>query len=288
MRRVSQARVARRLPAGWLAEARALISQLVAASTLQRARLIKKNAAVWSQVRGALWAAGGEKCWYSEALLPEGQAEVEHFRPKGRLSGEKYAGYWWLAFDWRNYRLASHLANVRRFDHLNGAMRGKGSYFPLAAGARATFVAIPPADDPLRVKCEKPLLLDPIEADDVRLLTFDQDGLPRHDPVAATTAGEKERVEKSIAFYSLDDGMLNARRADLWKVVHGWSEELEQLFSIEDKRPFNADELRRLSELRNLVADAIDQGAEFSAVAITALRTRGDRGWNTELVAAAG
>jgi hypothetical protein len=255
---------------------------------LQRARVIKNNAVVWSEVRAALWQAGGEKCWYSEVLIPEGQAEVEHFRPKGRLSGERYAGYWWLAFDWRNYRLASRLVNARRIDSLVGALRGKGSYFPLLAGTRAAFTAAPPADDPLCVKCERPTLLDPVDADDVRLLSFDQDGLPRPDRHHANTSEARERVEKSIAFYALDDGLLNARRSEIWKATLVWSEEFDGLMTTSDTRPLTHAEQKRLGELRNLIADAIDQGAEFSAVAIAALRLPGKRGWNEALLAAAG
>ena len=45
------------------------------------------------------------------------------------------------------------------------------------------------------------------------------------------------------------------------------------------------DQLRQVT-LINLIADAIDQAAEFSAVAIAALQIRGNRGWNTELLGA--
>ena len=286
MRRVSPARVRRRLPPVWLAKANALIAQLAGASVLQRARIIKKNAPLWSKIKEALWAAGGEKCWYSEVLLPIGQVEVEHFRPKGRLHGEKFAGYWWLAFNWQNYRVASHLANTRRFDHLNQGLRGKGAYFPLAAGVRGLFIAQPPANDPLCIGCESPLLLDPVDANDVKLLTFDQDGLPRPDPVRCIGKPTTDRVIKSIEFYSLDDGILSARRADTWKRVLEWSDELEVLIVADEQVPLSVQDQHRRTELINLIADAIDQCAEFSSVAIAALRVRGSRGWNTALLEA--
>jgi hypothetical protein len=287
LRRVSLGRVQRRLSADWLARARALIIALAAANTLQRARLIKKNAALWSEIKEALWAAGGEKCWYSEVLLPLGAAEVEHFRPKGRLSGELFAGYWWLAFDWRNYRVASHLANTRRYDKVNKGLRGKGSYFPLSAGIRANYIAVPPAHDPLCVACEAPLLLDPTDISDTKLLTFDQDGLPGPDPVRCNSQVLKDRVEKSVAFYSLDDGVLNGRRADIWRQVLGWSEEIEILMAEAEAGPLNMSQEERLRILNNLIADSVDQGAEFSSVAMAALRIRGDRGWNTAVLNAA-
>lgn len=286
MRRVSPERVRRRLPAVWIARANALVAQLVGASVLQRARIIKKNAPLWSEIKEALWAAGGEKCWYSEVLLPMGEVEVEHFRPKGRLNGELFPGYWWLAFNWNNYRIASHLANTRRYDRVNSGLRGKGGYFPLVGGVRGGFIPAPPANDPLCIRCESPLLLDPVNANDVRLITFDQDGLPGPNPFHCNTQPGIDRVRRSIEFYSLDDGILTARRADVWKRVLEWSDEMEQLVSAGERAVLNEKEQQRQETLTNLIADAIDQSAEFSSVAIAALQVRGNRGWNTALLGA--
>jgi hypothetical protein len=286
MRRVSPERVRRRLPAAWITRAKALVAQLAGASVLQRARIIKKNAPLWSEIKEALWAAGGEKCWYSEVLLPMGEVEVEHFRPKGRLNGEKFPGYWWLAFNWNNYRIASHLANTRRYDRVNSGFRGKGGYFPLVGGVRGAFVPAPPANDPLCIRCEMPLLLDPVNATDVRLITFDQDGLPGPHPIHCSTQPGIDRVRLSIAFYSLDDGILSARRADVWKQVLEWSDEMEQLVSAGEAAVLSEQEQQRQETLTNLIADAIDQSAEFSSVAIAALQVRGNRGWNTALLGA--
>lgn len=286
MRRISLVHVRRMLPKDWIQRANELIAQMAQASVLQRARIIKKNAPLWSEIKQALWAAGGEKCWYSEVLLPLGDVEVEHFRPKGRLSGEKFPGYWWLAFNWKNYRVASHLVNTRRYDKLNGGLRGKGGYFPLQAGVRGTYVGNPPANDPLCVECESPLLLDPSNVNDVQLITFDQDGLPGPNPFYCSAQPSIERVQRSIEFYSLDDGVLSARRADVWKRVLEWSDEFEQLVTASEVAALCERDLKRQETLTNLIADAIDSSAEFSAVAIVALQVRGNRGWNTALLGA--
>lgn len=286
MRRIFLERVRRRLPKDWIPRANALIAQMAGASLLQKARIIKKNAPLWSEIKEALWAAGGEKCWYSEVLLPIGHVEVEHFRPKGRLSGEIFPGYWWLAFNWNNYRVASHLANTRRHDRINGGLRGKGGYFPLQAGVRGVFIANPPANDPLCVSCETPLLLDPTNVKDVQLITFDQDGLPGPNPFYCKAQNSIERVKRSIEFYSLDDGVLSARRADVWKLVLGWVDEMEKLVTRGEAAALSEEDQLRQVTLINLIADAIDQAAEFSAVAIAALQIRGNRGWNTELLGA--
>lgn len=110
--------------------------------------------------------------------------------------------------------------------------------------------------------------------------------LPRPDPVRCIGTPTTDRVIKSIEFYSLDDGILSARRADTWKRVLEWSDELEALIVADEQAPLSVQDQHRSKELINLIADAIDQCAEFSSVAISALRVRGNRGWNTALLEA--
>jgi hypothetical protein len=282
MRYIAQFKVRRELPAQWIVKSRDLQAQLAGATPLQRARIIKANGSHWSELKHALLIASGRKCWYSEVVLSEGEAEVEHYRPKGRLSGEKFAGYWWLAFSWQNFRIASKIANARRFDRINGGLRGKGSYFPLVAGTRGNFIDPPTDDDPLGISSERALLLDPTVRSDVDLITFDQDGLPSVNPRVSDDDVISNRVKQSVDFYALDDGLLNARRSDQWKRVRQWGVELDKLFS-QPVSGLAGRESDRIDELQSLIADAIDQGAEFSSVALAALKTLGNRGWNTRL-----
>lgn len=284
MRRVSQKRVSRRISAQWLRSARVLLDSMAVATSLQRARIIKKNSALWSEIKDALWHAGGEKCWFSEVELSIGEVEVEHFRPKGRVCGVRHGGYWWLAFDWRNYRLASHLVNTRKTDPINKGLRGKGTYFPLVAGVRGNYINPPPPSDPLCVNGERALLLDPIDAMDVKKLIFDQDGLPGPHPVHCKNATDVQRVNESIEFYALDDGVLNGRRADVWRNILIWCEQIETILS--EVGDMSEARQNRFNDLINFISDSIDQGAEFSAAALAALRSWGDRGWNTELIQA--
>jgi 5-methylcytosine-specific restriction endonuclease McrA len=96
-----------------------------------RRTFIDEHEAECSAIRGALWAIGQMKCWYSEASLQQPEGQVEHYRPKRRLSGAGHGGYWWRAFDWTNLRLAHPTVNRRKTDYLTGKRVGKGSYFPL-------------------------------------------------------------------------------------------------------------------------------------------------------------
>jgi hypothetical protein len=85
----------------------------------------------------------GNKCWYSEVPLEGADPNVDHFRPKGQVREvdadlqnlqTTSPGYWWLAFECRNFRLSSMHANQRRVDtDTNG---GKSDYLPVL-GSRA-------------------------------------------------------------------------------------------------------------------------------------------------------
>lgn len=60
------------------------------------------------------------KCAYCESK--EHKPEVEHFRPKGRVSGENHSGYFWLCYEWSNLLPACHFCNTEN---------GKRDKFPI-------------------------------------------------------------------------------------------------------------------------------------------------------------
>jgi len=74
------------------------------------------------------------KCWYSEAPDAVSDWHVDDYRSKKRTLDEdktEYDGYHWLAFDWKNYRIAGSFPNSPHKDG-EGVTRGKWDYFPLA------------------------------------------------------------------------------------------------------------------------------------------------------------
>ena len=104
--------------------------------------------------------------------------DVEHFRPKkeAKRSASTDDGYWWLAFDYMNFRACGNVGN-----------RKKGGWFPLQAGSLCSTYAN---------RCEEsetPYLLDPIDVHDVTLLAFDDEGKAIATPNAS--AWEKTRVD---------------------------------------------------------------------------------------------
>lgn len=60
------------------------------------------------------------KCAYCESYEPE--PEVEHYRPKKRVTGEVHHGYYWLCYEWSNLLPACHDCNKQR---------SKGNHFPV-------------------------------------------------------------------------------------------------------------------------------------------------------------
>jgi hypothetical protein len=175
----------------------------------------------WNLLQSAMLDLSHNKCWYSEAPIGNSDLEVDHFRPKNRSKQKidysdpqskslfhKKNGYYWLAYDWTNYRLSGAYANKLRRDRLGDCedVKGKGDYFPLDLDLGRI------ANDEEDISCEEPILLDPTNPVDVCLLTFDK-GIP----IPATTdADEIERVKQSIFYYHLDLEQLNTARKIVW------------------------------------------------------------------------
>lgn len=124
------------------------------------------------------------KCAYCESFYAsQAPVDVEHFRPKGQVSGEPgHRGYWWLAMNWTNLLPSCIDCNRRRWQAVPAipdslvalldsptlsdgkASLGKADLFPLA-GLRATSEASPLAD-------EQPLLINPCDDDPAQDLAF--------------------------------------------------------------------------------------------------------------------
>ena len=228
----------------------------------ERADYIKGNYKCWTYLREALWRIGYLKCWYSEAFLQAGEGQVEHFRPKGRLSGARHSGYWWCAFDWRNLRLAHPTVNIRREDYLTGEQAGKGCYFPLCdENVRAA--------QPEEQGAESPLLLDPVIPEDCKLMCFDAEN---GKAISFSSKEDNElnfrRVKASISFYHLNDGTWNAKRQDLMNDVSTLCDRI-----IEAKH--DGDDTGATRLIDELIRDYTDTRSEFSSAAIQVVREKG-------------
>jgi uncharacterized protein (TIGR02646 family) len=155
------------------------------------------------------------KCAYCEVDYAAGQpGDVEHFRPKGRVSeGKKLIrpGYYWLGAEWSNLLPSCADCNRPRAHVFPGGRResrGKGDQFPLANPARR-------ARRPGQERYERVLLLDPSRSTPERHLEFTRDrlrlGVVR--PALLGNGRESEKGKHSIQVYGLDRvGLVKARR----------------------------------------------------------------------------
>lgn len=167
-----------------------------------RNKLINDNNEHWGEIKSWLLSLSNNKCWFSEAREIFSHMDVEHFRPKleaKEIDGTKRDGYWWLAFDYRNFRACGNVGN-----------RKKGGWFPLKPGSLISTY------DNQCEESETPYLLDPTDADDVELIGFDEEGLAISAP--GITQWEEERVLETIKRLKLNEHeVLPVERQKKWQ-----------------------------------------------------------------------
>lgn len=158
----------------------------------RRAHVIDANQQRWTALRQAFEEASFDKCWYTECRSPGADNDIDHFRPKGKVRGDRaHPGYYWLAFDWKNMRLSCQRANRPRIAPGERVAGGKATHFPLLrTGVRAR----EPGDD---LALEHPALLDPTEPGDPVILTFRSNGEIDLSPEFRGNAVAEAKVEAS-------------------------------------------------------------------------------------------
>ncbi len=197
------------LTEAWRKEAQVALDEAVAAGTLEARKAILRKASstkVWRDFYALLPENLKKKCWYCEAEEIRSDMPVDHFRPKQKIEEQNdHEGYWWLAFDWENYRCACTFCNSRR--NKEETEGGKQNHFPLLVEGERIYG---PDQD---WKTEHPALLDPFEPDDEKLLWFDNDGKPEPNPQCHES--ESRKVLNSIDIFHLHEVKLVRRRNKL-------------------------------------------------------------------------
>lgn len=225
----------------------------------------------------SLKAVVGSKCWYSEVFLDHHDPNVDHFRPKGTIREVDCTsltncgtarGYWWLAFDHRNFRLAAIHANQRRVDE--STVGGKADYFPVR-GSRAA-----EGTEWSRI-VEDYLPLDPCVKSDVYLLWFDPDGVPGSvdRPGKPLSDKDKERVRISIWLYHLDKEDIQKRRSETIRGVLALLDEAND--DLRDWDPGGACDLKAKSRFDRAVSKivkAMEPKSLFAGAIERVIRTR--------------
>lgn len=226
-------------------------------------KFLESNKEDASALRTGLWSVGCMKCWFSEAIVQQGEGHIEHFRPKGRLHGAEHAGYKWRTFAWNNLRFAHPTVNLRKTDYLTKKKMGKGSYFPLRDPNKRATDATDEAN-------EEPVLLDPTIPSDMHLLSFDEaSGAPT--PRFKREADEwlYTRAVDSIDYYHLHEGTWNAERADKMAIVRKLCNDVEDSVAAQ---PFDKDEYNKKIDA---LVEYINPFAEFSSACLQVVYERG-------------
>lgn len=206
----------------------------------KRADFIKKNANIWRSFSQYLSLMSHGKCWYSECKDAGANFDVDHFRPKAEAKRCSIVtdadGYAWLAFDWENFRLAAQNTNRLNRDKVAEITFGKGSWFPLLEGSpKACW------DDRCIVQ-EKPLLIDPVNKNDLEYIDFDDSGLLIPDIVCVGEAAY--RITESARLYGLNFVKMREARFEVMKEVKELYEAItlsaQELSGMGDKAPMKA------------------------------------------------
>ncbi|MDP0501413.1 MAG: hypothetical protein Q7P63_15070 [Verrucomicrobiota bacterium JB022] len=134
----------------------------VAEKLKARNKIIDDNCNHWGELKDWLLALSHGKCWFSEAKDVYNHWHVEHFRPKKQakeIDGTEREGYWWLAFDYSNFRICGSVGNSK-----------KGGWFPLHENSNCSTFDCRCEDS------EAAYLIDPTKQCDVALISFQEDG----------------------------------------------------------------------------------------------------------------
>lgn len=281
----------------WLYQAWLLNAELKSLTSIQeKLDFIDQNRAFWSELKTEF--PYSNKCWFSESKESVSIYEIEHFRPTKAtvrsksvlkslksfveaqrndwIAATKYKGhgYWWLAFNYKNYRNCGKKVNLI-----------KSIRFPLK---QSSFIAYTENDDWTQ---EQTILLDPTKEGDSELLTFDPDGKSR------PTVTDKASYDYLRAHASIDIYGLNSIEPLVKHRESKWRECYKAIRRAIDKYS----ELEEAGEQGNMVSfrryfdefmdfitkdlrPAIDPSSEFSSVAKACIKSYSKYDWVNEYI----
>lgn len=169
----------------------------------------------WGILKKWLAKASADKCWYCEAKGTRAPLDVDHFRPKlavtvdgAELAG--HDGYYWLAYEWWNFRLSCQRCNRPEKDEVD-ILRGKANEFPVRDEQGRS--GLPAA----QLANEVPRLLDPCVEEDCELLAHGVDGEVK--PAAPRGSWEHLRAAYTIKLLGLNAWHTPEVRKGQWQTL---------------------------------------------------------------------
>ena len=267
-----------RITTEWLQKSEELLNRLLAATPEEKKKIISENSGHWSAIKKDLANFSKDKCWYSERKLTETEMEVDHFRPKGKVEGIEHSGYWWLAFDYRNFRLSSSTVNKKRkntFSSDSDDVFGKGTLFPLEnETSRVVDPQVKIDHHTLQLGGEQPFLLDPLVNGDNLYLDFNfQEGLVIEAVDLQDGQVEKLRARMSIDIYYLNSSVLLQMRQQIAKNLNNLLSDVKELVQKKNENPDEFTPTKIRSKFK-LIVDMVAEDAEFSSFSKSFLASR--------------
>lgn len=241
----------------WIENSSTLTNSLKSASTkVERNKIIDSNEKEWSKLKESLLSLSHNKCWYSEAKETFSYYHVDHFRPKKvalDINKRDMGGYWWLAFEWTNYRICGGVANVLKRDKF-AVKKNKANL---------------PSDE---IDDEIIYLLDPTEEEDVLKITFNSYGEVL--PIYKKGEWFYEQADYTITTLNLNFKLLKEARKEIWNKCEGLIEETQKLMNENNTSP-SASRRGRVKEKMKQIKELIKPTSEFSTTAKACLRSTG-------------
>lgn len=243
----------------WLKKSKTLSDQIVqlqngATELTPGAKDIIDKREIWKELKEDLEVLSLGKCWYSEAREKVSHYHVDHFRPKKQCmeaNGSITCGYWWLAYDWKNYRVSGSVINT--------AKRDKFAVYRNRAEGPDT-----PIEDELIY------LLDPLNRDDVCLLTVSNNGeaMPLN-PDEETW--DYRRAKYTIDVLDLNNAKLRRARKIKWKQISQTIDAINARNKQNNKQP-STNLQTKINELKDQTRELISPMSELSSTYRACLR----------------
>lgn len=240
----------------WINRADAVTQELIAAeNNVLRNTIIDNNQALWNELKVHLATLSNNKCWYTESINAAAHCHVDHFRPKKEVvdeEGNTTDGYWWLAFDWLNYRFAGPAPNVR-----------KKSYFHVISNRALNYGDV--------CENENILFLDPIDINDPDELAFTNEGLVK--PKSENKESQNfKKVTYSIKRLNLNAPTLIDVRKDKYNKANTLIIRIHRLLTLQGQN-FDQSRKNEIGRFMKELWEMCARKSEFSATVKYCLKT---------------
>lgn len=223
----------------------------------ERAAYLKTHPS-WNALKSWLSGVSSGKCWYCEAKSLRSPLDVDHFRPKLKITIDgkvitNHRGYHWIAYEWSNFRLSCQRCNRPEADETTKVF-GKANEFPLQDETTRCQSPNGLFDD------ERPKLLDPCVKEDCDLIVCGIDG-------EVKPSSQDKNWDYERARYTIKQLGLNAFGTPEAKRSH-W-QGLEILIKTAGDTPVVVDHLKKF----------LSKEHEYSKFFLCAVGSRRDKSW---------